>query len=98
MTYIWFNLVLEALGKKLNYDSISNLYGNGFAKDAAKYIQQANPLVKAGSVRGGSIADLVGNIKIIKAPEGPPSESTKEATIKAVEAQLGDLSWAKGLF
>ena len=28
MAYVWFNLVLEALGKRLNYESISNLDDN----------------------------------------------------------------------
>jgi hypothetical protein len=92
MAYVWFNLVLEAIGKKLNYDSISNLYGNSFAKDAAKIIQAANPLVKGNVSKGGTIADLVGTVKIIDASQTP------EAAKKAVEASLGDVSWAEGLF
>lgn len=92
MAYIWFNLVLEAIGKKLNYDSISNLYGNSFAKDAAKLIQSANPLVKNGGVKSGGITELMGKVKIIDASQ------SSEAAKKAVEEKLGDISWAEGLF
>lgn len=92
MSYIWFNLVLEALGKRLNYESISNLYGNSFAKNAAKIVQQAYPLLKSGGGGAGSgVAGLVGQIKVI--------DSTKNAeAAKAIEQQtFGDLSWAEGL-
>lgn len=92
MAYVWFNLVLEALGKRLNYESISNLYGNSFAKDANKYVQSANPLLKNGGAQGGSIMDLMGKVKIID------KSSSKEAAVKAAEEKLGDLSWAEGLF
>lgn len=45
MSIEFFTNVLKALGKKLNYESISNLYGNSFAiKDAQKYITKAFPL------------------------------------------------------
>lgn len=94
MAYIWFNQVLEAQGKKLNYDSISNLYGNSFAKDAGKYIQAANPLLKNGGASNAGIMGLMGQIKIIKAPETTNSDAAR----KAVEAELGDVSWAEGLF
>ena len=92
MAYIWFNLVLEALGKRLNYESISNLYGNSFAKDSAKIIQAANPLLKNGGKQGGGIMSLTGKIKIVK------SNHDEEAGRKAVENMLGDLSWAGDLF
>lgn len=92
MAYIWFNLVLEALGKRLNYESVSNLYGNSFAKDAGKLIQGANPLTKNGGSGGGSIMDLMGKVKVID------MSASKEAAVKAAEEKLGDLSWAEGLF
>ena len=92
MAYIWFNAVLEALGKRLNYESISNIYGNSFAKDSAKIVQAANPLVKNGGSGNGSIANLAGQIKTIKA-------DNKEAAKAAVQDQLGSsLDWAEGLF
>lgn len=94
MAYIWFNLVLEALGKRLNYESISNLYGNSFAKDAAKHIQSANPLTKNAGRGAGSIVDLMGKVKVIEISGNKDSTTAK----KAVEAELGDVSWADGLF
>lgn len=78
----------------MNYDSISNLYGNSFAKDAGKYIQAANPLLKNGGASNAGIMGLMGQIKIIKAPETTSSDAAR----KAVEAELGDVSWAEGLF
>lgn len=78
----------------MNYDSISNLYGNSFAKDAGKYIQAANPLLKNGGASNAGIMGLMGQIKIIKAPETTNSDAAR----KAVEAELGDVSWAEGLF
>ena len=92
MAYIWFNLVLEALGKRLNYESVSNLYGNSFAKDAGKHIQAANPLTKYNAAKGGGITELLGSVKIIDASQAP------DAARMAVEDKLGDISWAEGLF
>lgn len=88
MTYNWFNLVLEALGKKLNFESISNLYGNSFAKDSANVIQAANPLIKKPTHGGNGISGLVGNIKVIET-------KNKDAAIKSAQKTLGDFSWAK---
>lgn len=84
-------MVLEALGKRLNYESISNVYGNSFAKDASKIVQAANPLVKNAGHGGGSVMDLAGSIKIVTRKD--PKDRKK-----AAEADLGDLSWAEGLF
>lgn len=94
MSYIWFNMVLEALGKRLNYESISNLYGNSFAKDASKHIQAANPLLKNGGASSAGIMGLMGQIKIIK----QNGTGGMDAARRAVEAELGDTSWAEGLF
>lgn len=94
MAYVWFNLVLEALGKRLNYESISNLYGNSFAKDAGKHIQAANPLTKNGGKSNAGIMGLMGQIKIVKQADNASAEGLR----KAVEAELGDTSWAEGLF
>lgn len=93
MAYVWFNLVLEALGKRLNYESISNLYGNSFAKDAGKHIQAANPLVKNAGQGSGGIADLLGKVKVIEMS----GSTNDDVARKAVEAELGDISWAEGL-
>lgn len=90
-SYIWFNSVLESLGKKLNFESISNLYGNSFAKDAAKVIQSANPLLKNGGKRNTGVMGLIGQIKVI-------DTKSKEAKEAALKKQFGgDMSWAEGL-
>ena len=72
MPYIWFSLVLEALGKKLNYESLSNLLGNAFAKDAAKLVSAANPLTagkRSGGGAGAAFAQMAGSIKTYKAKD-----------------------------
>ena len=90
MAYIWFNAVLEALGKRLNYESVSNLYGNSFAKDAAKLIQSSNPLLKNGGAQNSGIMGLTGQIKIVET-------NSKESAQNALKKQFGDISWAEGL-
>lgn len=83
---------MESIGKKLNYESISNLYGNSFAKDAAKVIQAANPLLKNGGKANTGVMGLMGQIKVIKSKD-------KETAKKAAEKQLGGkFDWAEGLF
>lgn len=85
MAYIWFNAVLEALGKRINYDSISNLYGNSFAKDAAKVIQAANPLIRPSTKNSGlTMLSMPGTMHIIES-----GNAQKEQGKKA----LGDTSW-----
>ena len=85
--------MLESLGKKLNFESISNLYGNSFAKDSAKVVQAANPLLKNGGKTNTGVMGLMGQIKIIKSED-------KDVTKKAAQKQLGggSLDWAEGLF
>ena len=90
MSYIWFNRVLEALGKRINYESISNIYGNSFAKDSAKIVQAANPLLKGDGKPNTGVMGLMGQIKII-------DTSSKDAQKQALKNQLGDISWAEGL-
>ena len=82
---------MEALGKRLNYESISCLYGNSFAKDASKIVQASYPLAKNGAKSGGSVMDLPGAITVIE-------KKTAAEKKKAAEKELGDLSWAEGLF
>ena len=92
MPYIWFQAVLAALGKRINFESISNIYGNSFAKDSAKIVQAANPLLKNGGKSSAGIASLAGSIKVIKAND-------KEAAKTAVQDKLGSsFDWAEGLF
>ena len=92
MSYVWFQSVLAAIGKRINYESISNIYGNSFAKDAAKIVQSANPLIKNGATAGNTgVMGLMGQIKVVDAKQD------KEASKKALKQQLGDFSWAEGL-
>lgn len=91
MSIPFFNSVLAALGKKLNYESISNLYGNSFAKDAGKYINEANPLVKHNKM--ADFANFLNTTKITKIKKG----STQEVKTDALSKSLGDISWAEGL-
>ena len=90
MSIPFFNDVLAALGKRLNYESISNLYGNSFCKDAQKYISQANPLMKINRNKQ-ALQTMFKDIKVIKTQN---AEDKK----KAIETRLGgeDLSWAEG--
>ena len=91
MAYIWFNSVLEALGKRINYESISNIYGNSFAKDSAQVVQAANPLLKNGTAKSNTgVMGLMGQIKVVEA-------KSKKASEDALKKQLGDFSWAEGL-
>lgn len=89
MSIPFFNDVLAALGRRLNYETISNLYGNSFCKDAGKYIAEANPLVKHKKNQG--FIDLLSKVKITK-------QTTKKETMAKVNESLGgDVSWAEGL-
>ena len=87
MAYIWFQSVLESMGKFINYESISNLYGNSFAKDAAKLIQAANPLIKQGTGSSANpVLSLTGKMTIINSGS---ADAQKEQLTKA----FGDTSW-----
>jgi len=87
MTYVWFNSVLDALGKRLNYESISNLYGNSFAKDSAKIIQAANPLTKQGAGSSANpVLSLTGKMTIIESKD----KKTQDEQLSKV---FGDTSW-----
>lgn len=63
MSYLFFETILEELGKKLNYEAVVNYAGNSFAKDAWKMIQDSNPFTteKKGS---GSVASFFSNANI----------------------------------
>ena len=90
MPYVWFQAVLEALGKRINFESISNIYGNSFAKKAGEIVAASNPLLKNGGKPNTGIMGLMGQIKIVET-------KTKEAKQQALKNQLGDISWAEGL-
>ena len=76
MSYVFFQAVLAALGKRINFESISNMYGKTvFDKkggDAiSKMITQANPLFKQSTKNSAAaIMALPSKMKIMKAPSG----------------------------
>lgn len=88
MTYIFFQDVLAALGKRINFESISNMYGKTvFDKKGGeainKMIAKANPLVKESATNSAAtFLSMPGNMVIIEADQ-------KEAAKKAI----GDTSW-----
>ena len=88
MSYIFFQDVLEALGKKLNFESISNMYGKTvFDKKGGeainKMIAQANPLTKASTKNSAAtLLSMPGAMAIV-------DMGNKEQTQKA----MGDTSW-----
>ena len=88
MAYIWFNAVLEALGKRLDYESISNIYGHSFAKDAAKVVQATNPLMKHNSTGNSAqtLLSMPSKLTVIEA-------GTKEEQHAQAQKALGDTSW-----
>ena len=92
MSIPFFNSVLSAIGRKLNYDSVSNLYGNSFCKDAGKYIQDAFPLSPVKKVSSGMV-NMLSQATIIKM-----ESDDSNAAVKAIGNKLGgDVSWAEGL-
>jgi len=65
MSIVFFHNVLSALGKKINYESMSNYYGNSFAKDVEKHLSKMHPLFSAPKLRNGFL-DMMNSSNIIK--------------------------------
>ena len=92
MAYIWFNAVLEALGKRINFESISNMYGKTvFDKKGGdainKMIARANPLHKESTTNSAAtLLSMPGQMTIIKSSN---TEQAKEQDKKT----MGDMSW-----
>lgn len=90
MSYVFFQDVLAALGKKVNFESISNMYGKTvFDKRGGeainKMIQQANPFVKASTTNSAAtFLSMPGSITVIESGEKQKEQATKA---------LGDMSW-----
>ena len=61
MSFLFFESVLDELGKKLNYDAAVNVLGNSFAKDPWKEIQKVFPMAgDAASAGGNAVAAFLG--------------------------------------
>lgn len=90
MAYIFFQDVLAALGKKINFESISNLFGRTvFDKKGGeatnKMIQQANPLIKASTTNSAAVLlSMPGGMTIIESGANQKKEAANA---------LGDMSW-----
>ncbi len=88
MSYVFFQDVLAALGKRINFESISNMYGKTvFDKKGGeaitRMIQQANPLIKPStSNSAATFLSMPGGMTII---ESGQKDVAKQA--------LGDTSW-----
>lgn len=66
MSIPFFNNVLAALGKRVNYDAVVNYAGNSFAKDSWKLIQESNPMTKPKKMNS-SFMDVLSKTTIVKA-------------------------------
>lgn len=90
MSYIFFQDVLGALGKKVNFESISNMYGKTVfgKKDGqaiSKMINDANPLSKPSTTNSAmTFLSMPGTITIVESGEGSK---------KAGEKALGEIDW-----
>ena len=54
MTYVRYTNILSEIVKKLRYESISNLWGNSFAKDVNEVVDKYNPLTDLMGQSGGA--------------------------------------------
>lgn len=93
MSYVWFNEVLAALGKRLQFESLSSLYGNSFFKDANKIITQANPLYVKQS-HGPNISQIRGDTAIIDLSKATQKQGGQEIVKRTINKQVGNVSWA----
>lgn len=69
MSFLFFEDVLEQLGRKLTYDAIVNYAGNSFCEKAWEMISEHNPITTTDSNRNGKklLEGLsINNIKIAK--------------------------------
>ena len=80
MSIPFFNSVLAALGKRVNYEAVVNYAGNSFAKDSWSMIQEANPMIKKPDRRQTSFVDFLN------------AEAMKKT--KKKKNPVGDISWA----
>lgn len=66
MSMLFFEDVLEELGKKLNYDAIVNYAGNSFAGESSwKMIQEAYPLGSGKKTGTASVAAFFDNATVV---------------------------------
>lgn len=66
MSLLFFEDVLMELGKKLNYDAISNYAGNSFCEKSWEMIQEANPMGDGKKTGTSSVAAFFESATIVK--------------------------------
>lgn len=68
MSYIFFEDILEELGRKLNYDAVVNYAGNSFCEKSWDMIMDNNPMTmnENGRSRRGdqTLANFLGNARV----------------------------------
>lgn len=94
MSIPFFNDVLGALGKKLNFESVSNIFGNSFAKDSSKIVNEAFPLAK--KKKKNTMIETMKNVQIIKMAPAKKDENGNEAATPPPNLFGGMVDWADG--
>lgn len=68
MSYIFFESILEELGRKLNYDAVVNYAGNSFCEKSWDMIMDSNPMTmnENGKSRKSqsTLANFLGNARV----------------------------------
>ena len=74
MSLLFFESVLEELGKKLNYDAIVNYAGNSFCEKSWKMIQEAYPMGNGKPTGINSVAAFFENATVVVRGKSSPSD------------------------
>jgi hypothetical protein len=68
MSYLFFEEILEELGRKLNYDAVVNYAGNSFCEKSWDMIVDSNPMLmdESGKSRKSrsTLADFLGGARV----------------------------------
>lgn len=101
MSIPFFNDVLAALGKKLNYETVSNLYGNAFAKDAGQYISEAHPLIKHSKL-GNKMLSMMASAPVMDISKMKQMAQDSKGNVQnggaIILPGLGDITGLQGVF
>jgi len=65
MSFLFFENVLEELGKKLNYDAVVNYAGNSFCEKSWDMIQEAYPMGSGKKTGTSAVAAFFENATIV---------------------------------
>ena len=85
MSIVFFDDVLDALGRRVNYEAIVNYAGNAFCEKSWELIQQSNPFQMASDKKSGhgsiagKLADFFGKAEFAEVrPQKSYTERLKE--------------------